>query len=168
MRAVNIGGHQTFQPSKLARDLSTLNVTSIGAAGTFVVRERISDAKLRKEILTHLAFKPEMMICPAAEILALLNEKGFTSPDAGVQQYVTVMNNPLETAQRLPICLPEKGDWQMRVVAIKGRYVLSQRRIGSHLQFYPNEVIEKRFGMACTTRNWATITKICDILGSRS
>ena len=41
-RAVNVGGHQTFQPGKLAKELAEFGVVNIGAAGTFVVRENVS------------------------------------------------------------------------------------------------------------------------------
>ena len=39
LRAVNVGGHQTFRPSVLAKELSEYDVVNIGAAGTFVVRK---------------------------------------------------------------------------------------------------------------------------------
>jgi hypothetical protein len=29
---------------------------------------------------------------------------------------------------------------------------------------YPNEVIEKHFGIAATTRNWNTVEAICKVL----
>ena len=38
LRGVNVGGHKAFQPTVLARALAALDVKSIGAAGTFVVR----------------------------------------------------------------------------------------------------------------------------------
>ena len=62
-RAVNVGGHQTFQPGKLANELAEFDVVNIGAAGTLVVREKVSQAKLRDEIWRRLPFKPELMIC---------------------------------------------------------------------------------------------------------
>jgi len=70
-RAVNVGGYQTFQPGKLAKELAQFDVVNIGAAGTFVVREKLSDAKLRDEILGRLRFKPELMICSGRDVLAL-------------------------------------------------------------------------------------------------
>jgi hypothetical protein len=49
LRAVNVGGHQKFQPSKLAKELERFGVVNLGAAGTFVVRENVSQARLRDE-----------------------------------------------------------------------------------------------------------------------
>ena len=164
MRAVNIGGHQTFQPSKLACELAEFDVVSIGAAGTFVARKKATESKLRKAILSRLPFVPELMICPAEELLALNDIRAFNDPGAGIQRFLTVMGKTPLTVPRLPISAPEKTDWQVSVVAVEGRYALSFRRPGGKPQFYPNEIVEKRLGVPATTRNWTTITKIHDIL----
>jgi uncharacterized protein (DUF1697 family) len=29
---------------------------------------------------------------------------------------------------------------------------------------YPNEVVEKKLGVSATTRNWNTVSAVCDIL----
>jgi uncharacterized protein (DUF1697 family) len=79
-RAVNVGGHQKFQPGKLAKELEQFGVVNIGAAGTFVVRENVSQTKLRDEILRRLPFKPELMICPAREVRALARGNWFANP----------------------------------------------------------------------------------------
>ena len=50
-RAVNVGGHQRFQPSILAKQLADFGVVNVGAAGTFVVRQNVGQATLRAEIL---------------------------------------------------------------------------------------------------------------------
>src|SRR6185295_12228721 len=39
LRGVNVGGHRRLRPSVLAKELERLDVVSIGAAGTFVVRK---------------------------------------------------------------------------------------------------------------------------------
>lgn len=165
LRAVNVGGHQTFQPSKLARDLSELDIVSIGAAGTFVVRGKVAESKLRKAICANLRFEPEMVICPAAEISALAADRSLEDPSAGVNRYLTVMAKPPKSLPKLPIVAPEAGEWQTRIIAVKGRYAVSERRASGKTQIYPNELIEKRLKVSATTRNWTTLVKICDILG---
>jgi hypothetical protein len=54
LRGVNVGGHKTFRPSLLAKQLKYCDVVNIGAAGTFVVRNSISQADLRSELLRRL------------------------------------------------------------------------------------------------------------------
>ena len=51
LRGVNVGGHRTFRPSILARELSDYDVVNVGAAGTFVVRKPGSRATFRAELL---------------------------------------------------------------------------------------------------------------------
>ena len=41
LRGVNVGGHRTFRPTVLAKQLKHLGAVNIGAAGTFVVHRPI-------------------------------------------------------------------------------------------------------------------------------
>lgn len=167
LRAVNIGGHQTFKPSALAKDLTDLDVVNIGAAGTFVVFAKTSPARLRQAILAKLDIVPEMMICTAKEVESLGGTYGPEQAKDKLQCYITIMANALPKKPRLPISLPESEDWNLRLTAITGRFVVSFRRPVGQAKYYPNEIVEKRFGVPATTRNWTTITKIHDILASR-
>jgi uncharacterized protein (DUF1697 family) len=162
-RAVNVGGHQKFQPGKLAKDLAHFDVVNIGAAGTFVVREDVSETKLRDEILRRLPFKPELMICPARDVVALARGSWFADAPAGkdIGRFVSVLQKAPRTKATLPFEQPAGKNWEVRIVAITGRFVLSIRRLG---QTYSNAVVEKQFGIPATTRNWNTIETICRIL----
>jgi uncharacterized protein (DUF1697 family) len=166
-RAVNVAGHQRFQPGKLAKELAEFDVVNIGAAGTFVVRKNVSQAKLREEILRRLAFKPDLMICPARDVLALARGDWFADAPAAkdVGQFVSVLQEPLRTKPRLPIGQPAGKNWEVQIIAVTGRFALSIRRLG---QTYSNAVVEKHLGVSATTRNWNTIETIRKILESDS
>jgi uncharacterized protein (DUF1697 family) len=163
-RAVNVGGHQKFQPGKLAKELEQFGVVNIGAAGTFVVRENVSETKLRGEILGRLPFKPELMICPARDVLALARGNWFADAPTGkdVGRFVSVLQKVPRAKPPLPIEQPAGAKWEVRVVAISGRFALSIRRLG---QTYSNAVVEKHLGIPATTRNWNTIETIREVLG---
>src|ERR1039458_8004304 len=62
LRGVNVGGHRTFRPSILARELSGYDVLNVGAAGTFVVRKPGSRAKFRTALLRKLPFEAEIVL----------------------------------------------------------------------------------------------------------
>jgi uncharacterized protein (DUF1697 family) len=62
VRGVNVGGRR-FRPSTLAAQLTHLDVVSIGAAGTFVIRRPVSRARLRAELARRLPFNAEIVIC---------------------------------------------------------------------------------------------------------
>jgi len=162
-RAVNVGGHQKFQPGKLAKALEQFGVVNIGAAGTFVVRENVSQTKLRDEILRRLPFKPELMICPAREVLALARGNWFGDAPAGKDagRFVSVLQKAPRAKPPLPIEQPAGAKWEVRIVAITGRFALSVRRLG---QTYSNAVVEKHLDVPATTRNWNTIEAIRKVL----
>ncbi len=165
-RAANVGGHQTFRPSALAKELADLDVVNIGAAGTFVVRTAIGQAKLRAEILRRLPFKPELMICSAREVLDLAAADPFADEafDDDVRRCVCVLAKRPQKLPPLPYTQPPGDRWQVKLLGIFGRLVPSAyRRLGDKL-LYPNEVVEKQLGIPATTRNWDTIAKMCMVL----
>jgi uncharacterized protein (DUF1697 family) len=166
-RAVNVGGHQKFQPSALAKQLAEFGVVNIGAAGTFVVRENVSQAKVSNEILRRLPFKPELMICPARDVLALAGGNWFAVAPAGQEagRFVSVLQKPPRVKPPLPIEQPASREWQVRIVAITGRFALSVRRPG---QTYSNAVVEEHLGILATTRSWNTIAAIRDVLQAQT
>ena len=168
LRAVNVGGHQKFQPSVLARDLADLGVVNLGAAGTFVVRTSIRPAELRAEILRHLPFKPGLTIISAKQVLDLVRSEPFgTRPAAGgLRRFVTVMEKAPRTLRPLPLEQPAGDRWEVRVLEARGQFALGVwRRLGRGI-LYPNAVIEKRFGVAATTRGWDTFCRIAKLLES--
>src|SRR6476620_3148066 len=60
LRAVNVGGANRCQPALIAKQLSKFGVVNIGAVGTFVVRENVSESVLRAAIIQKLQFKCEI------------------------------------------------------------------------------------------------------------
>jgi uncharacterized protein (DUF1697 family) len=158
-----VGGYQKFQPGKLAEELAQFDVVNIGAAGTFVVRVNVSQTKLRAEVLRRLPFKPELMICAARDVLELAQSKPFRNVSAGkdIGQFVTVIQKVPRVKLQRPIEQPTGDQWEVRIVAIIGRFALSVRRLG---QTYSNAVVEKYLGIPATTRSWTTIEAIREVL----
>ena len=166
LRGVNVGGHKAFQPSALARKLANFDVVNVGAAGTFVIRKPISQAMLRAELLRRLPFKAELMICRSRDVIDLASGGPFPDGpyDKDVSRFVSVLAKRPRTLPPLPISQPAGEKWQVKVIGVPGRFALSlYRRLGRTV-VYPNEVVEKKLGVSATTRNWDTISTICDIL----
>ena len=169
LRGVNVGGHKAFQPSVLARELSEFDVVNVGAAGTFVIRKTISQATLRAALLRKLPFTAELMICQSRDVLHLVSGEPFEKKSSGedVTRFVSVLAKRPRTLPRLPISQPAGENWQVKVIRVTGRFALSIHRRMGRTFVYPNEVVEKNFGVSATTRNWNTIAAICDILKGR-
>ena len=167
LRGANVGGHRTFRPAELAAALSDLRVESIGAAGTFIVRARITASRLRTTVRSHLPFSAEIMICSDRALLAFADGHLFPRViPSGARRFVSILGKRPRSVPHLPFDYPAGAQWQVRVVGIEGQFVASLwRRIGTRM-IYPNEAVEKRFGVPATTRNWETMMRIADRLRS--
>jgi uncharacterized protein (DUF1697 family) len=166
LRGANVGGHRTFQPSAFAKDLADLDVVNVGAAGTFVVRKAASQAKVRAEFLRRLPVETELMICPGRDLLDLAGREPFPefSSPGELSPFVSIMARCPRSLPPLPLIHPSGANWQVKIVGVTGPFALSLlRRLGPR-NIYPNEVVEKKLGVAATTRNWNTITAVAAIL----
>jgi uncharacterized protein (DUF1697 family) len=194
LRAVNVGGTNRCRPAALAKQLAKFGVVNIGAVGTFVVREDVSESALRAALVRKLPFKCEIMICPARDIIKLASKDPFSRqrsrreprdvdgkaregsrigrrankpsrPD--IVRFVSVLAKRLRVLPPLPLSLPSDDDWLVKIFAIQGRFVLGLYRRQMKTISYLGQ-IEKRLGVPVTTRNWNTIEKIARILESKS
>jgi uncharacterized protein (DUF1697 family) len=141
-------------------------VVNVGAAGTFVIRKPVSQAALRAELLRRLPFQAEVMICQSRDVIELTSGEPFPgeASEQDLGRFVSVLAKRPRTLPPLPISQPAGDQWQVKVIGVPGRFALSlHRRLGRTL-VYPNEVVEKKLGVSATTRNWNTISAICDIL----
>jgi uncharacterized protein (DUF1697 family) len=164
LRAANVGNNR-FQPALLAKQLAKFGVVNIGAVGTFAVREDVSETALRNVIARKLPFECDIMICPAQEIVDLVQMDPFVDERGDdVEAHVTMMAKRLASIPKLPIYAPAKDTWEVKIIRVIGTAALSVRRRVKNGRFYPNQIIEKQFGVAATTRNWNTIKKVAKIL----
>ena len=165
LRGVNVGGHRTFRPAKLAEQLQHLGAVNIGAAGTFVIRKQLSQTQLRREFARRLPFETQIMICRSREIARLLTHKCFADypPRPDLVRFVSVLSRAPRSAPTLPITLPSSGKWLLKILARDGRFVLGVYRRHMKVIGYLG-TMDKAFGMPATTRNWNTFTAIAKVL----
>jgi uncharacterized protein (DUF1697 family) len=165
LRGVNVGGRRTFRPSILAKRLSHYGVLNVGAAGTFVVRKPGSKTKFRAALLRKLPFKAEVVLCDGRDLLRLGNENPFgaepSRPD--IVRFVSILSRTGGLRTPLPVAFPPDGEWLVRVIACKNRFVFGMYRRHMKTIGYLGR-IDKLFGVAATTRNWNTILAVVRIL----
>jgi len=166
LRGVNVGGYRTFRPARLAEQLRHLGAVNIGAAGTFVIRKSITQAQLRAELARQLPFETQIMICRSREIASLVSKDWFAGrqvrPD--IVRFVSVLSRvPRLDAPTLPLTLPARGQWMLRVLARDGRFVIGEYRRQMKAIGYLN-TLDRVFGAPATTRNWNTIAAIAKAL----
>src|SRR5438093_7046392 len=165
LRGVNVGKANRCQPAVIASQLSRLGVINIGAVGTFVVREDVSESALRAAIARKLPFKCEIMICPARDITRLVSKDPFSGQPSGpdITRFVSVLAKRLRALPPLPLSLPSDDDWLLKIIAIQDRFALGLYRRQMKAISYLGK-IEKRLGVPVTNRNWNTIEKVAKIL----
>jgi uncharacterized protein (DUF1697 family) len=165
LRAVNVGGANLCKPALIAKQLAKFGVVNIGAVGTFVVRENVSESALRVAFGRKLPFKCEIMICPAKQILDLARKDPFVQQPSGpdITHFVSVAAKPLRPPFPLPLNLPSDADWLLQIIAIQGRFVLGLYRRQMKAIGYLGK-IEKLLGVPVTTRSWSTIEKVVKVL----
>jgi uncharacterized protein (DUF1697 family) len=165
LRAVNVGKANRCQPALIAKELTKFGVVNIGAVGTFVVHEDVSESVLRAAITKKLPFKCEIMICRARDIMKLAAADPFERQPSGpnITRFVNVLAKRLPSPPPLPLCLPSDNDWLLKIIAIQDRFVLGLYRRQMKTISYLGK-IEKLLGLPTTTRNWNTIEKVAGIL----
>jgi uncharacterized protein (DUF1697 family) len=165
LRGVNVGGHRTFRPSLLAKELSAYDVVNIGAAGTFVVRKPGSRAKFRAALLEKLPFETTVVICDGRELLRFHTENPFgTDPSPfGIVRFVSVLSKAGRTRLPLPTTFPSEGEWLVRVAGATNQFAFGEYRRHMKTIGYLGQ-IDKLFDAPITTRNWNTISAIVRVL----
>jgi len=166
LRGVNVGGARTFQPSALVKELAKWDVVNIGAAGTFVIRKGVANEAVRDEVRRRLPFEADLMLCRGGDLIRLADGGPLTGQqlDQEVRPFVSILEKRPRAIPELPLHQPDGNAWQVKMIAVPGRFAVSLwRRTGKRL-LYPNEVVEKRLGVRATTRTWDTLLAICDVL----
>lgn len=167
LRGVNVGGHRSFRPTRLANDLRHLDAVNIGAAGTLVIRRRISRAQLRTEIASRLPFDTGIMICRGGDVADLHRRNPFAGQPSGPDtvRFVCVLARRPRALPPLPLYLPSRANWLVKVHEYDAPFVLGLYRRQMRAIACLGQ-LDRRFEVPLTTRNWNTIGAIAGILGA--
>jgi uncharacterized protein (DUF1697 family) len=165
IRGINVGGHRSFRPSILAKELSAYDVVNVGATGTFVVRKPGSRSRFRSAVIRRLPFDAEIMLCDGRDLIRLEQDNPFAgvSPRADVVPFVSILSKAVRVQPAVPIAIPTEGDWYVRVLGARDRFVFGVYRRHMKTIGYLGQ-LDKLFGAPATTRGWSTILSIAKIL----
>ncbi len=165
LRGVNVGGHRTFRPAALTRELAHLGAVNIGAAGTFVIREPVSQSALRAEFARRLPFETEIMICHGRDITRLIALDPFAghAARADVVPFVSLLAKVPKATPALPLNFPAAGEWLLTVIGRERRFVFGLYRRQMKAVGYLG-ALDRAFGVPVTTRNWNTIGAIARVI----
>ncbi len=169
LRGVNVGGHRTFRPTKLAVALKHLGAINIGAAGTLVIRHPMTQAQARAEVARILPFVAEIVVCQGREIVNLLSKDPFQGQSVrpNVVRFVSVLSQRPRLAPSTPMQFPSSGQWLMKILARRNRFVIGMYRRHMKVIGYLG-ALDRLYGVSATTRNWNTIATIARVRHSDS
>jgi uncharacterized protein (DUF1697 family) len=161
LRGVNVGGHRTFRPTMVTGQLKHLDAVSIGAAGTFVIRQPVSQARLRAELVSRLPFETDIMIVHGREILRLMSHDHFANQAArpDIVRFVSVLSRRPRVTPSMPMNFPSTGTWLLKLVATDNRFVVGMYRRHMKAIGYLG-TLDRLLGTPVTTRNWNTMTAV--------
>jgi uncharacterized protein (DUF1697 family) len=165
LRGINVGGHRTFRPSLLARELAAYDVVNVGAAGTLVVRKPGSRTKFLTELRRKLPFEAVAAFCDAGDLIQLEMENPFATepshPD--VVRFVSILSKASPGKTSLPMAFPGAGEWFVRIIGSRNRLLFGVYRRHMKTIGYLSQ-IDELFGVPATTRSWSTMLSVLRIV----
>jgi uncharacterized protein (DUF1697 family) len=165
LRGINVGGHRTFRPTKLAEALKHLGAVNIGAAGTLVLRQPMTQAQARAEVARKLPFVAEIVVCQGRDIASLISSNPFEgqSVRGGVVHFVSVLSQRPRLRPSTPMRFPSSGQWLMKILTRRKRFVIGMYRRHMKVIGFLG-ALDRLYGVPVSTRNWKTITAIARVL----
>jgi uncharacterized protein (DUF1697 family) len=170
LRAVNVAGHARAKMSDV-RDVFVaaggMNVGTYIQSGNVVFecvakdsRSLIGEAK--RKLGETLGEEPEIMLRTAKRVVDLVDNSPFEGrpTSALVKHYVVFLSRRPRRTIEFPLISEVEA---LHAVGMSGReiFVISRRKKNGFFGF-PNNFIEQELGVAATTRNWSTITKLAE------
>ncbi len=165
LRGINVGGHRTFRPSELARNLSAYEAVNVGAAGTFVVFRPGSRAKFLDELRRRMPFDAIVALCDGADLIQLETDNPFGTgrPDPNLVRFVSILTRAARQRPALPLVVPQDGEWFVRILGSKNRLVYGEYRRHMKTIGCLGE-IDRLFQAPAATRSWTTILSVLRVL----
>src|ERR1043166_115108 len=168
LRGANVGGHRTFRPSVLARELSAYEVMNVGAAGSVVVFKPGARPKFIAALRKKLPFETHIVVCRGDDLIRIESENPFAGQLSrpGIVRFVSILSKAGGVCASLPVTFPSDGEWLVRVIACEGQFVFGMYRRHMRTIGYLGQ-IDRLYGVPATTRNWNTIKAVARILKGR-
>jgi hypothetical protein len=106
-------------------DPASPDIVNNGAAGNFVIRKSITQARLRAELVQRLPFDTEITIFPRSKITRLMNDNPLLgqSVPPNIIRFVSFLSRRPRSEPRMPMSFPDSEKWLLRILAREDRFV---------------------------------------------
>jgi uncharacterized protein (DUF1697 family) len=165
LRAINLGARNKVSMADLREVFAAVgaeDVTTYVQSGNVVFRSSVRSASrledaLEQQIGADLGLDLRVLVRTAGEIDALLKRNPFRDPSS---VYVTFLAEKPPTARVRELDPERSPPDEFRVV---GRDIYLHCPNGYGPSKLSNAYFEKQLGVAATTRNWRTVTKLAEL-----
>ena len=168
LRGINVGGKKLIKMEDLRRVIESLrfkNVKTFIQSGNVICDSPETDRpalvrKIERRLLKVFGHQVTVVLLTLDELKDIPKHNPFKKikPGADVMMFVAFLAADPETKTKLPLVSSTE---KLEVLSIKHRaaFILCRRKKNGFFSF-PNNFVEKQFGVAATTRNWTTVNKI--------
>jgi uncharacterized protein (DUF1697 family) len=171
MRAINVPGHAIIRMPQLCtafEGAGCRNVTSYSSAGNVLFETSVPDCdalfrKIKSRVRTLAGGEPSIVFRTISELDAAVRAAPFGAlvDDKTIKLYVVLLAERPKRKPALPIVDVKEC---LELVGVYGAhaYVVSRRKPNRLMYGFPNSFVENALGVAATSRNWSTVSKILE------
>ena len=172
LRAINVAGHASVKMDDLKEAFVAAgcnNVRTVIQSGNVLFEAGDGDAsaviqKIQVSLDRLLGTKATVLFRTFRDVENIVKADPFkdAAADAEVKRYVAFLS---QTPAIKPALSPTDPKEALEAIAVKNLEVfIVSRKKKNGMYGFPNNFIEKEFGVAATTRNWTTVTRIVNLL----
>ena len=172
LRAINVGGHAIVKMTDLREAFAAAgcgNPTTYIQTGNVVFDTTAKDPaalfrRITTKVRTLAGGEPDIVFRTARELESLVRAAPFKGLEGehGLKLYVTFLSGKPPVKPTFPLLLPKDA---LEAIGMKGLDVLLVSRPKPNGFYgFPNNFIEKTFGVPGTSRNWTTVTKMAELV----
>lgn len=170
LRAINVGGQKLIKMQGLVRMLSDAgfrNVRTYIQSGNVIFDSSSANSvsvkrKLERAIAHSLGYEVTIVLKRLDDLERLIRNAPFNKirSDAKVMFFVVLLTDDPQVKPKLPFVFEKE---RVTLIELKDglAFVVARQKPNGWFGF-PNAFVEKKLGVAATTRNWNTLNKIIE------
>ena len=168
LRGINVGGRRLIKMDELARIFTSAglkNVRTYIASGNVIFESGSANKatltrKIEKALQEALGYEVTVVLRTLNELEGIVARNPFKGKLSGgdIMQCVVFLADEPKSRIQIPL-ISTTENLEVFEVTDRTAFVVSGRKKNGSFGF-PNNFVEKQFGVAGTTRNWSTVNKI--------
>jgi uncharacterized protein (DUF1697 family) len=171
LRSVNVAGHGRIAMDELRASFAALGFTDVTTYiqtgnvlfSTASKSEKALAGAIEQRLAEDFGDSPAVLLRSVAELRRIGTSSPYAKTGADkARHHVTFLATVPSKAALEALTLPPSGRDEL---VVDGKEVYVHTPDGYAQTKYTGTFLERRLGVVSTTRNWTTVTKLCDLAG---